>query len=376
MDDKTMGKIEKKKFPFYPTFGSRPAQLVGRDRVIDDFMGGLSYDSGHPYRASIFTGQRGMGKTALLLELSERAREADYISARTLAGDNMLDAIIEGIQNEGEKYLAQKMRKVTGINIGAYGFSAGLTFNDATEKTFGFGVKLSMLLDELAKHGKGVLVLVDEVQASGPAIRELAEAFQTLVGDGKDLAITFAGLPEAISSVLNDELLTFLNRAHKVELAGIDISEFSKYYYKSFKALDKQISPDVLRVASKATKGYPYLFQLIGFHILGYLGESADINDEIVALAVQDAKNQLVSNVYIPSLKHVSVKDMSFLKAMAGSGTSAKMSDIVNRLGVSASYAQQYRLRMLEAGLVRSAGHGLLEFVLPYMDEYLRGAMA
>ena len=58
---------------FQPTFGNRPNQYIGRDRVIEQFIMGLQEPIGSRNRCSLFLGQRGMGKTALLLELSDRA---------------------------------------------------------------------------------------------------------------------------------------------------------------------------------------------------------------------------------------------------------------------------------------------------------------
>ena len=59
---------------FHPSFGSRPDRIVGRDEVIAQFLAGLDKDPGHRDRATLILGQRGMGKTALLLQLADEAR--------------------------------------------------------------------------------------------------------------------------------------------------------------------------------------------------------------------------------------------------------------------------------------------------------------
>lgn len=48
------------------------------------------------------------------------------------------------------------------------------------------------------------------------------------------------------------------------------------------------------------------------------------------------------------------------------------MIDIANRLDCDANYASQYRLRLLAAELIETAGHGAVAFALPYLREYLR----
>lgn len=65
---------------FQPTFGNRPEQYIGRDGVIDQFVAGLKEPIGSRNRCTLFLGQRGMGKTALLLELSDRAQKEGYDS--------------------------------------------------------------------------------------------------------------------------------------------------------------------------------------------------------------------------------------------------------------------------------------------------------
>ena len=66
---------------FQPTFGNRPDQYIGRDGVIEQFMMSLQEPVGSRNRCTLFLGQRGMGKTALLLELSDRAVKVDYVVA-------------------------------------------------------------------------------------------------------------------------------------------------------------------------------------------------------------------------------------------------------------------------------------------------------
>lgn len=104
-------------------------QYIGRDGVIGQFMAGLREPAGSHNRCTLFLGQRGMGKTALLLELSDRAQKAGYVVARVTAHEGMPQAIIEQFQLNGSKYFKSDKRKLTGVSAGALGFSFGLTFS-------------------------------------------------------------------------------------------------------------------------------------------------------------------------------------------------------------------------------------------------------
>ena len=74
---------EKIRSLFQPTFGNRPEQYIGRDGVIEQFMAGLREPVGSRNRCTLFLGQRGMGKTALLLELGDRARVREHLFSST-----------------------------------------------------------------------------------------------------------------------------------------------------------------------------------------------------------------------------------------------------------------------------------------------------
>ena len=355
---------------FLPAFGNRPIELIGRNDIIEDFQAGISQPVGHPNRASLIIGQRGMGKTALLLELSDHAEKAGFVVARATATDNLLNDLIGAIQRNGARFVKEKP-KVKGVSAGAFGFSFGLTFSDVSDEQLSFQNKLSMLLDELEKHGRGVVILVDEIQAHGAALRLLTTAYQHLVGEKKNIVIAMAGLPHAISSILNDDVLTFFNRAKKVRLTPLPLNAISVYFSKVFKELDKKISLENLSEIVEMTRGYPYLLQLIGYYLLEYAGNAPEITGDHIKLTNTSAKRDMIENIYEPVVRLLSDKDMQFLRAMAKDAGVSRISDIKSRLKVSDGLVQAYRKRLIEAGVISAGRRGEVEFILPYFNEYL-----
>ena len=358
---------------FIPAFGNRPKHIIGRNGITAAFSESLSFPAGHHQRSTLLIGQRGTGKTALLLEFAEIAEKKNYIVACVTASDEMLTEIIQTIQVNGVKSAKLPKTKVRGVSAGALGFSFGLTFTDETEKKYGFRVKMGMLCDELKKHNKGILVLVDEVQSNTPEMRSLATTYQHLIGEGKDIAIAMAGLPVSMSTVLNDDILTFLNRAHKVYLEPLPLNEISIYYSAEFKKQGKSISPEDLETAVIATKGYPYLFQLIGYYILILAKGGEAITDRIVQQAINNSKRDMVDSIFAAALKPLSEGDWVFLRAMSADHGDSMIRDIIERMGVSSPYAQKYRTRLIEAGIIAPVRRGELAFVLPFLSEYIRG---
>ena len=356
---------------FQPTFGNRPMQYIGRDGVIEQFMAGLKEPVGSRNRCTLFLGQRGMGKTALLLELNDRAQKEGYVVARVTAHERMPKAIIEQLQLNGSKYFDDEKKKLSGVTAGALGFSFGLTFSEAAERQYGFRSKMSLLCDKLAEKGKGALILIDEVRTS-EAMREVAAAYQELVGDQKNVAIAMAGLPYSVSNLLNDSVLTFLNRAVKVELGLLSTNLIRAYYERAFKSIKVEISDEILDRAAISTRGFPYLMQLIGYYMIQYTPKDGVVTDEIMDKAEKAALADMDDNVFKPILNPLSDNDKIFLKALAHCGEPATTSTLQSKLGRKGPAIQPYRKRLIEAGVIESPRRGELVFAVPYLSEYLQ----
>ena len=355
---------------FQPTFGNRPEQYIGRDGLIEKFMAGLKEPIGSRDRCTLFLGQRGMGKTALLLELSDRAQKVGYVVARVTAHEGMPQAIIEQLQLNGSKYFDNEKRKLTGVTAGVLGFTFGLTFSEAAERQYGFRSKMSLLCDKLAEKGMGALILIDEVRTSS-AMREVAAAYQELVGDRKNVAIAMAGLPHAVSKLLNDSVLTFLNRANREELGLISTNLIRAYYDKAFKSIKIEAPDEILDRAALSTRGFPYLMQLIGYYVIQYTPAHGVVTEAIMDKAEKAALGDMDKNVFEPILNPLSDNDKLFLTALARCGETVTTAKLQAELGPQGPAIQPYRKRLIEAGVIESPRRGELVFAVPYLSEYL-----
>ena len=73
--------------PFKPTAGKMPPELIGRDYIVEAFVDGIENGAGAPERLMRLTGARGMGKTVMLNELGNVARERDWLVIDDAASD-------------------------------------------------------------------------------------------------------------------------------------------------------------------------------------------------------------------------------------------------------------------------------------------------
>lgn len=359
---------------FSPSFGNRPSYLVGREETLASLESGLGSTPGSRERAVVILGQRGSGKTVLLWELADRAEKLGFVVATpTIASEDLLPRIVEKIQERGERYVSDGAgTSLTGGSIGALGFSVGLTFTREVEETKTTQFKLVQLVRKLTGVGRGTLILVDELQANSPEIRQLVTVYQEMVGEGLDVALVMAGLPAAVSATLNDRVLTFLNRARKVSLPPLPLGDIDAFFLEAFDRLGVRIDPEARRRAAEFTQGSPYMLQLVGHAITIRTSDSGQIGSSKLEEALTSAMSDFENDVCETTLVALSDKDVEFLGAMAQDKDASRVSDVAERMGVTVDYAQKYRKRLMDAGIIEAARRGFVRFAVPYLMSYLR----
>ena len=125
-----------------------------------------------------------------------------------------------------------------------------------------------------------------------------------------------------------------------------------------------------------ATRGYPFLIQLVGASTWRVHPGEPRITAEDARLGADRARRQMETLVYEPALAGLSATDRSFLLAMAEDDGPSQIADIQRRLDVDKGYANVYRSRLIAVELIEPAGHGRTQFALPYLREYLREHVA
>lgn len=357
---------------FSPSFGNRPTYLVGREAFVNDIVSGFNAMPGSRERAVILLGQRGMGKTVLLWELADRARDAGLVVATpTVASSDMPERIIEKLQDDGERILKDKHSKLSGASLGALGFSAGLQFSREMQESKSFQYKLTHLARRLTELGRGILILVDELQANSEEIRQLVIAYQEIVGEGLNISLVMAGLPGAVSATLNDKVLTFLNRAKRRELEPLPMGDIDAFLARAFTDLGIKLAEADRKHASRFTAGSPYLLQLVGHHMTIRANEAGELSDNDMQDALLAAQEEFENDICGTSLASLSEVDEAFLMAMIRTGEPYKIASIAKHMGVTPDYAQKYRKRLIEAGIIEASGRGTVAFAVPYLADHL-----
>ncbi|MDN4474433.1 ATP-binding protein [Demequina sp. SYSU T00192] len=361
--------------PFKPTAGAVPPLLVGRDALLAEVDEGIRAGAGHPARITIFTGARGTGKTVMLTEAGDRAMAHGWLVIDESASPGMLARIGEAVDRLLDGVNPRARRRITGMSIGGVGsVETELTPRLAE----GVRHRIGRLLDTLEKDGTGLLVTVDEVHARSDDLRELALITQHLVREDREFAIVMAGLPSAVSDLLRSDaqgrVLTFLRRADKHVLADVEVDEVHDALVQTVTDNGRTIDEDAARAAAEATHGYPFLIQLVGFHV--WRAAAGDrITRADVAAGVDAARERLGTLVTETALADLSPRDLDVLRAMAADDGPSRMVDLAARTGMARQNADTYRRRLLDAGVIVQAGRGQVDFALPYLREHLRARM-
>ena len=357
--------------PYNPSFGQKPERFIGRDSIIFEILNALdNYNS--PWRTTLLVGVRGSGKTALLTDLSESIRKSDVFVVSVTPDGQLLDDILSSLYEQMPKTLRGAFTKLSTISVGKF----SVEFNadkSAPEFTNNFRYQITKLLEQLQKKRYKVLFLLDESQKHSSDMRIFISTYQHLIRERFDISLVMAGLPNVISDILNDDVLTFLRRAKQVSLENVALSavfqEFTEVIGAQF-----YITKETIQIAARSTKGYPYLIQLVGYYLWEFL-QRGDNEKSALQKALNESKIMMFQNVHKLLYRELSTGDKEFVKAMAIDEGVSKFSDIIERTGRTKNHISTYRIRLIDYGYIHSVGYGELEFCIPYTKEYIEQEM-
>jgi hypothetical protein len=197
--------------PYAPGVGTRPVTLAGRDQILERFDITLSrLETGRPGVAPLITGSRGSGKTVLLNELINRARERGwFVGSEEVIPETPLSTLIAILAHEVLLEMSKRHRvaanvgRVLGILKAFTAVSAlGVTLNinvDAVTGTADTGIfsrdlrRLFIEIGELAKQQSvGVIFALDEVhRLDEDELSDLNSALHQTAQ--RQLPVTFVG---------------------------------------------------------------------------------------------------------------------------------------------------------------------------------------
>lgn len=360
--------------PFRPGFGVSPRVLAGRDQLLEEFDTALDEGPGSPLRSVLVSGARGMGKTVILNELEDAARVRGWLVVRLPESRDLVDELVAttlpALLAEHDSEHAVR-RRLTGGGIAGVG-SLSTTARERYEAQETAATLLARLLDVLAGHGTGLLFTLDELQAvDREAVAAFASLYQHLLRDERDVALAAAGLPVGVGQLLQHRGTTFLRRAERVQLGPLATADVIDAARRTVEEAGGTIAEDALVALAEVVHGYPYLLQLAGYRAWREAA-GEPITAAQVRATVPVVSERMGRLVHEPALRDLPQAQRSYLAAMARDEGASSTGEVAARLGLSAQHANVFRTRLIERELITPAGHGRVDYSLPYLRDHLR----
>lgn len=363
--------------------------MAGRDQLVERFRRRLS--SGVPVH-HLFTGPRGVGKTVLLRDFENWARdqlgwvvvrhqlaETQAISA-SLASE--LVAQTQRLAPLWDRFMRYLTRHLTvGVNLGVH------VRKDLTPVTdvLAPDVLLSGTLSALGRAARdqrlAVLLLLDEFHAPrpGPELVRLSQALQSVNTDELPVHMLAAGLRPLAGA--RTEGATFIERLSTTPIELLDLDATRLAFLEPLARHGISITTAALDRLVGTARGYPYFIQLFGFHTWETWlerGAAGEIDGHDVEAGLRAARHQ-VDALYRGRFVRLSAPAQRFVREMAELAEAERgdvgISDIAARLERTLTSLSTIRQTLIEQHqLIEPTSRGRLRFTLPWYAQWLRTA--
>lgn len=376
--------------PYRPGAGTPPPALLGRDALLKTFEVAFRRAVlGRPGKSLMIIGLRGVGKTVLLGRFAEMAEERQLVVAHIEASES----------GRFIPVLASSLRKIL-LKLSSGTVSAAVNKALRVLKSFtlqlpdGSQVAVDMeplvgladsghlaedLTDVLVAvgeagrdRGRGVLVVIDEVQYLSPEeLGAMISAIHRSTQLNLPLIVVGAGLPQLPG--LAGEAKSYAERLFEFPEVG-SLGELDARAAIAIPAQHANVSitDAALERIVEESHGYPYFLQEWGYHTWNTAGGSPiTVGDVLNATPV--VERHLDKNFFRVRYDRLTPKEKEYLRAMAALGPGPHRSgDIAAALRVRVETVAPRRGALIQKGMIYSPSHGETAFTVPLFDQFLK----
>lgn len=355
--------------PFNPSFGTVPSIFLDRNSLSKRVVTELNNENS-PFQTSLIYGQRGAGKTTLMTDVAnELGKEPHWQVVNLVLDDDLLESLLDQLR---EKLVDLKLFKDLDLKIAFKGIQVDTKMGRPAVSA-NFQTAFHQLLEKFTQKKIRILITIDEVKAT-PQLRKLISCYQIMLRDNLGVSLLMAGLPDNVSEIQNDDVLTFLLRANRITLNPLDAESIKTSYARIFRDAGYEIAMPTLLYMTKQTLGFAYAFQLLGY--LVWQAAKSRTTKQVTLETVKEIQDQYVSalfrNVYHKVYHEMSMREREFVQAMVKTGQSqVKAQQIGQLMGKQPGYVSVYRRKLIDDQIITPAGYGYVRFMLPYFDQYV-----
>ncbi len=381
--------------PYSPGAGIRPAELAGRDREIEAFgVLRVRARQRRNSRSIVLTGLRGVGKTVLLNELADGARNDGWIVAKVEADVGNANPF----RNQVAQALNTSLRHAQGKNPKAGRLRAALrTFKSFSLKaspdgSYSVGIELDPdrgrgdtgalhadLTDLALDLGNaaieldcGVALFIDEMQhLKNDELAAICQACHESGQQNKPFYVIGAGLPN-LPGVLA-EARSYAERLFDyMRVDRLTEGDAMGALTKPAEGEGVRWARGAAAVVVTASGGYPYFIQEFG-KASWDVAATSPIRAADAEEGVRIGTLRLDSGFFRSRWDRATPAEHDYLTAMAKDGDGPSSSgEVARRLKKSQSQLGPARANLIAKGLAYAPEHGIIAFTVPGMAHFIR----
>jgi hypothetical protein len=337
-------------------------------------------------------GLRGVGKTVLLNEIGNIAREQEMLVSQLEAPErntlsNLLYPELRRVMRslsgiEAAKQIATRgmgaLRNfasifkidIGGVEVGVDAAEAGLA--DSGDLQHDLPDLFTVIGEGVKAAGKGWILLIDEVQyLSEEDLSALIVAMHRMAQRGLPVVMIGAGLPQVAK--LAGEAKSYAERLFQYPAVGALDEESAKLaVQKPVEEEGEQIEDGALDAIYSRTLGYPYFLQELA-STSWEVAPGPIITATDVDRAYPETLSRLDQGFFEVRYAQLTNAEIQFVTAMASLGDGPYlMANIARQMGRDSSSLGPARANIISKGMIYSTDHGYLDFSVPLFAEYLR----
>lgn len=378
--------------PYAPGAGRRPAALAGRDKELQEWADALvRVESGKGVQPIALYGLRGVGKTVLLSSFQKAAEDRGWIVAKIEVGEKTLrealaDALVAPLSDLARPSAPARLLRAlkTAVSFKASVDPTGtLSFGlDLTESAGGgadsgsIEIDLSKLVRDLsaaaAEDHIGVALFVDEAQGlSAGDMKALCAAAHEAGQREWPFVLALAGLPN-LPRILT-EAQSYAERLFAYRPIGyLETAEAHKAILEPAAQEGVTWAYDAAEYVVDQAGGYPYFLQQYGQDAwIAAEGDTVTLSAARIGVAV--GTHTMDNGLFRARWDRATLAEKRYLRAMAVDGDAGTPSvTVAERLDRKITSLSPARNRLIHKGLIYAPDHGIVQFTVPHMADFIR----
>jgi hypothetical protein len=373
--------------PYRPAPGSAPPELAGRDGELGAarYAAGMTRTGGAA-QPIVFTGLRGMGKTALLRRCvsDAEALEAVVLYAEASPELRLAATLRRSLEHAKRQYAGLRGKFKTAFDaairalpeatfelphdLGCVKLAAPAVPSDRPHESF--VEALETLNAEVRRQGRFLVFAIDEVQEGHiDDLRIIVRFVHLTAGTSEPVLFLGAGLPNSPAHL--HAVRTYTERWRFFRIGLLSREQTIDAVQTPAKERGVTFERPALMRLIEETAGYPFFIQEYASAAwLQHKGNRVTMRD-IDAIA-PGVRRILEDSFYDERFRRLTPRECEYALAMAALGEGPHtVGEIATRLGATSEVMSSVRNQLIRKDVVYAPAGGSLEFRMPLTNQYI-----